>query len=347
MNTPTSKIILPASDTFTRHSEASMVELKDGTLLLAWSKFKGNHDNSKSHIACLLSKDGGHSWGEEKMLIENTAGLNVMSPAIRRLKDGSLGMVYNHRDSIRSARRVFCRSTDEGKSWSEPVIIADGSYITGGHDRLTVLSSGRIIAPLHATEDWDAHYLFVQVARSDDLGKTWELSEPVTVPKVDVAESGVNEPDVVERADGTLLIVMRSAMGTIFRTESFDQGVTWENLGSLEVTAPVAPCICRRIPESDDLLLVWNWKFDALDSMLGKRKRLSVAISSDGGDSWPLAQRKVIEPGEDGCFSYPSCTFYKDQVILTYYAMDEAIDFNFDGPRSLKLMHFPIEWLYT
>jgi sialidase-1 len=348
MRTPTSKIILQADETFSRHSEASMVELKDGSLFLAWSKFAGNHDNSKSHIACTRSTDGAHTWSDERPLIENTAGLNVMSPAIRRLKDGSLGLVYNYRNSVSQACRQFCRSLDEGQTWSTPVRIAVGAYKTGGHDRLTVLSSGRIIAPLHCTDDWDTHYLYLQVAWSDDLGQTWQLSEPLTLPKTDKAESGAQEPDVVERADGSLLMVMRTAMGTIYRAESFDQGETWINLRSLEVTAPVAPCIIRRIPGTDDLLLVWNWIYDPQDPMGGKRRRLTCAISRDGGETWPTESRHILEGSDPDSdfFSYPGCTFYEHQFILTYYHMRSDVNFNFDGARSLKIMYIPIEWMY-
>ena len=323
-----------------------MVELKQGTLLLAWSKFSGNHDNSKSHIASATSEDGGHTWNNERTLIPNKAGLNVMSPALRRLGDGSLGLAYSFRDSKISAKRLFSRSIDEGKTWEAPISITHDGYQTGAHDRLTVLSTGRILAPLHCTKHWDEHYLDIKVARSDDLGQTWQFSNPISLPKLDAAESGAQEPDVVERSDGSLLMVMRTATGSIYRAESFDEGVHWMKIKSADVQSPIAPSIVRRIPDTGDLLLVWNWIYDSTDPMLGRRKRLACAISKDGGDSWPLEYRKILEEGELGCFSYPSCTFYKNQALLTYYAMDETVDFNFDGPRSLKLMHIPLEWMY-
>ena len=346
-NLPSSIVILPADKVFTRHSEASIVELKDQTLLMAWSKFFGNHDNSKSHIAARISEDGGHSWTNERILVPNDAGLNVMSPGLRRLGDGSLGLIYSFRESKKKARRLFRRSFDDGKTWTPSINITEDGYQTGAHDRLTVLSTGRIIAPLHCTQDWDEHYLYIKVARSDDLGRTWKLSDSVTLPKLDVAESGAQEPDVVERTDGSLLMIMRTATGSIYRAESFDQGVHWIKLKSTDIIAPIAPSIIRRIPNSEDLMLIWNWVYDPTDPMLGRRKQLACAISKDGGDSWPMEYRKILEQGDEDCFSYPSCTFYKSQALLTYYVMEEGVEFNFDGPRSLKLMRFPISWLYS
>ncbi len=347
MDRTQSRIILQADENFTRHSEASMVELRDGSLLLAWSKFSGNHDNSKSHIAARISEDGGHTWTNERILVPNDASLNVMSPALRRLGDGSLGLIYSFRESKNKARRLFQRSFDEGKTWTPSINITEDDYQTGAHDRLTVLSTGRIIAPLHCTKDWDEHYLYIKVARSDDLGNTWQLSDAITLPRLNATESGAQEPDVVERADGSLLMIMRTATGSIYRAESFDQGEHWMRLKSTDITAPIAPSIIRRIPNSEDLLLIWNWVYDPSDRMLGRRKRLACAISKDGGDSWPLELRKILESGDPGCFSYPSCTFYKNQALLTYYVMEEEVEFNFDGPRSLKLMRFPISWLYS
>ena len=83
------------------------MELADGRLLLAWSRFSGSHDNARASIIGLISTDGGDTWGEERTLIDNSAGLNVMSPALRRLPDGDIGMLYNFRDSVRQACRHF------------------------------------------------------------------------------------------------------------------------------------------------------------------------------------------------------------------------------------------------
>jgi sialidase-1 len=346
--TPEAYTILESGPSYSRHSEASMVSLNDGSLLLAWSRFAGHHDNAECHIAGMRSVDGGATWTEPSVMIYNDAGLNVMSPALRVLPDRSLGLVYSHRETLRTAHRIFRKSIDNGETWSDPVFITREGYKTGAHDRLTVLSSGRIIAPLHVAEDWDAHYLYVCCALSDDRGQTWCLSKPLMLPQVDVAESGANEPDVVERSDGSLLMVMRTAMGTVFRADSHDGGKSWEKLQSLEVVAPLSPSIIRRIPDSNDLLLIWNWTYDAADPFCGKRRRLSCAVSRDGGKTWPLKLRRVLEgagPDSD-TYAYPSCTFHNGQALLTYYHMKAQTEFNFDCARSLRLMRIPIDWLY-
>lgn len=351
MDTPHGEVILPTSDEYPRHSEASTIRLKNGDILLAWSRFQAtpdadNGDNMRAHVAGMISKDGGHTWGDEYALVENAAGLNVMSPALRYLPNGNIGMVYSHRDSVTDAHRVFRWSEDEGRTWSEPVRISHGAYKTGCHDRLHVLKSGRLVTALHCTDNFHEHYLYGLVAYSDDMGQTWSMSEKLELPRVHGprGSSGINEPDVIQRNDGSLLMIIRTKMGTIFRAESHDEGETWQHLRSMEVVAPVSPSRIEPIPNTDDLLLIWNWNHDASQRMGGTRRPLAVGISSDGGNSWPWSKRKIIEDDPAYTYAYPSCMFLDDKVLLTYHISPA------EGPsgdiRALKVLHIPLSWIY-
>lgn len=353
MQRPQRSMILPATEEYPRHSEATAIKLANGDILLVWSKFKAETsksgklmagDNAKAHIAGMISKDGGHTWQDEYTLIENTAGLNVMSPALARLKDGSLGMVYSHRESKKEAHRAFVRSIDEGQTWSDPIRMTDGAYKTGCHDRFIVLESGRLIAPLHCTDDWDAHHLHVRVAYSDDNGASWTLSDAIELPPVESSgESGCIEPDVVQRSDGSLLMVIRTAMGTQFRAESHDDGTTWQHLRSLEVVSPVAPAKIDRLPD-DKLVLIWNWSYDWHEKLAGLRRPLAIGLSHDGGDYWPWEDRQILEDDPDYTYAYPSCLVLEDELFITYHLT--GVDEPMGHTRSLATMHIPFAWLY-
>jgi hypothetical protein len=347
---PASRTILAADAAHPRHSEASAAALGGGGVLLLWSEFSGAHDNHGSRIAAMESHDGGETWGVRRVVVENTAGINVMSPAVRRLTDGGLGLLYSHRDSATEASRLFSRSDDEGRTWSAPVRLPQAEpYQTGCHDRLTVLDNGRLVAPLHCTADWRAHHLHVRCAWSDDGGATWRLSGPIALPRVsDSGESGCIEPDVAQRADGSLLMAIRTAMGTIFRAESHDGGETWAGLRSMEVVAPVAPSLLRRIPGTADLLLIWNWHYDWREPLAGVRRPLACAISADGGDSWPLERRKILEVDPAHTYAYPSCLFLDGEALVTYHVTPAGEEGTpFAHQRSLRLVRVPLEWLYA
>ena len=182
-------------------------------------------------------------------------------------------------------------------------------------------------------------------------GRTWTIGGALSVPGAarpgDAPRGGCNEPDIVERADGSLLMVLRTWLGTIFRAESGDGGETWTGLRSLEVVSPAAPARITRIPNTDDLLLIWNWSYDPVTGN-GVRRPLACAISSDGGDTWPWSRRRALEDGPSATYHYPSCLFVGDRAFVTYQSSPV-------GPpgarprrvRELRTVWLPTAWLYA
>jgi hypothetical protein len=349
---PRPRLLLPATAERPRNSEASVLELRDGALLMTWSAFRGPGDNDASTVDAMLSHDGGETWGERRTLVENDAGINVMSPALRHLADGSIGLAYSHRDARDDASKRFVRSADGGRTWSEPVTLPQAEpYQTSCHDRMVVLPGGRIVIPLHCSRGFDTHFLVVRTAWSDDGGRTWRLSEPVSLPGAarpgEAPRGGCGEPDIVERADGTLLMVLRTMLGTIFRAESHDGGETWTGLRSMEVVAPFAPSRVARIPGAADLLLLWNWSYDPATGN-GTRRPLACAVSTDGGDTWPWARRKALEDDPAATYHYPSCVFVGDRTFVTYQSTPTTPPGAPRGRvRELKTVWLPIPWLYA
>ena len=350
------KTLVQANEKFSRRDEASLVPLNDRTFLLAYANHEGTSDNDTSDIAAQRFDRNGDPVGDEWILVKSPPdGLNAMSPAIRRLKDGRLGMAYSYRLSTKIARREFCYSTDEGKTWSDPVVVADGQYKTGRHDSLLQLENGTLLAPCHCTDDWDKHYLHVRVSRSTDGGKTWTLGEqkietPYTVwPKNSSYhgvrfESGCIEPFAVQRTDGSILMTLRTGMGTQFFSESFDEGVTWTLPRSLGIVSPVAPAHLTRIPGTDDLLIVWTSSFNLTQRLLGLRHEISAAISKDGGKSWPIEYRKVLINDPDQSNDYAMVKYIDDEAWIVFRSNPGKV--MLQRSVSTKLMKVPISWFY-
>jgi sialidase-1 len=350
-----------------------MVALHDGTILMAYGRFTGRNDpgfsamaasraqryagsyierdNDFGEIAVVkLNRDGAILSPERVIVAAPPDGLNSMNPALLRLPDGRIGLLYSHRISRHLSSRRFLTSTDEGETWSLKAVVCDEGYVSGGHDRFNLLSSSRLLAPLHCTDDWEKHYLHTRIARSDDGGDSWQVSAPLFVPQVIIpsrpgAESGCNEPGIAERADGSLLMTMRTAMGTQFCSESTDGGVTWTNPRTLEISSPSAPAHLSRIPESSDLLAVWNPHYDANEPMNGHRHILLACVSSDGGRSWPQVRRKVLVHDSSCNTDYPAVFFHGREAWITMRRSDhpEVIK----GRMSTCLMRVPLPWFYS
>ncbi len=346
--------VAPATEEATRKSEASLLSLRDGSVLLAYARHAGRSDNDRAPLVARALSPEGQPLGEERVLVPPPdGGFNAMSPALQRLPDGRIGMLFSYRMNVREASRRFMTSADEGVSWSAPVIVADGQYKTGCHDRFTVHSSGRLLAPCHCSDDWDKHHLHVRVAVSDDLGATWTLGAPIELPYVRwpegtvkaSLESGCIEPGIAERGDGSLLMTIRTAMGTQFKSESTDRGTTWSDPRSMEVISPVAPAHISRIPGTNDLLLLWTSDFSSKVNLFGERHTIMACVSSDGGASWPHARRKLLVQDLAHSIDYPSVLYRGGEAWITLrVSTGHGV---LGGLTSTALMRVPLAWFQS
>lgn len=300
---------------YPRHSEGDIIELKDGTLLLAWSRFTGGgNDASTAHIAAVTSKDGGKTWGEPYVIQENTGGQNVMSLSFLRLNSGKIAMFYLEKNSNSDLQVHYRFSADEGKTWG-PVqkIPAPAGYNIVNNDRVIQLNNGRIIVPISFSPDiGKPDPLWVFCMYSDDEGKTWNR----TTPDLHCPKRGAMEPGVVPLADGRVLMVIRNQMGCIYTSMSKDKGATWSEPIPTDIRSPESPATIKRIPRSKDLLLVWNNNYQSERGMGGQRSPLTAAISKDNGRNWINVRN--IEDNPTSHYAYISIDFVKDRVLLTY-----------------------------
>lgn len=349
--------VAKADDTFVRHSEGTTVELKDGRLLLAWIEFTkgtGDSDFFTARIVCKMSKDGGKTWDNSRVLAKPEAGeISAFSPNLLRLKDGRLLFVYMRYLSFSKAKNKYPPATtvamiseDDGKSFAPLATILDAQPITVASHSLKQLASGRIVLPLNRdlSKKGEADHWEAGLAYSDDGGKTWKQSDDW----VDAPKRGAMEPHVEEIKDDHLLMVMRTQMVSVYRAESKDGGRNWSKATSLGVEAPEScPELCK-VPKTDDLLLIWNGsKYDPKwASHFGKRTPLSSAISKDGGKTW--SKPRHIETDSGWAFSNPGAYFTsKGTLFLNYWACkytDKGYMSNF--PIDLKAAIVETKWLY-
>jgi sialidase-1 len=234
---------------------------------------------------------------------------------------------------------VYLRvSQDEAASFEEPVRVTSGSgYHVMNNDRVTMLTSGRLICPVAWTDDVakaGSHFISFCYF-SDDEGRTWRRS----ADQVDQPRRGAMEPEVVELAGGKLLMIVRTQLGHIATSVSTDGGDHWSAPGQLTVSAPESPATIRRIPATGDLVLIWNNTYVASAGHGGKRTPLTAAISSDEGQTWRGPRNLEEQPDEE--YAYTSVTFYRDRLLLSYYVAEGK-----SGRISSRMRSLPVSWLY-
>jgi hypothetical protein len=333
-------LVAPAGPGNQRNSEADILPLKDGRLLLAWIEFYGGKgsDWAPGRISAMYSRDLGRTWGDKFTLQENIADMNVMEPDLLRLRSGKILFIFARKNSEGDCQPFVRISTDDATTFSPPrpmPVDPHPSYTAFNHDRAIQLRSGRILMPLFYTKDYRIDKrIRSRVYYSDDEGQTWRPSR--TIVDVEESRAGAQEPGVVELKDGRVMMWLRAGTGRIHRCYSSDRGETWSQPEPMELDSPLSPQSIKRIPSTGDLLLVWN-------NSPKERFPLTTAISHDEGRTWDHINNLDEDPGHT--YAYTSIEFVRGRVLFTYYAGPPSG--RREGPAwSLKLKSVPVRWLY-
>lgn len=311
-----------------RNSEGDFIRLKDGRWLFIYTHFTGgSSDHAKAFLASRESSDDGKTWTtEDRTVVPNEGGFNVMSVSLLRLKSGEIALFYLRKNSLQDCRPVMRLSRDEAKTWSEPVqcITDEVSYYVLNNNRVIQLANGRLVLPtaMHNFEKGNLLPGRIVVYLSDDGGKTWRRSRTILEHDEKNVRQNFMEPGVVEVSKKKLLMVIRTKLGCQYLSESKDRGETWTTPGPGEIFSPVSPATITKIPSTGDLLLVWNDHAGKPEDYRTRhppiRTPLAAAISRDGGKTW--TKKKLVEAEPDHGYCYTAIAFAGDRVLLGYCA---------------------------
>lgn len=350
---------LNPSPTNARNSEATFVTLKNGRILLAWSKFIGdNHsDFGRGVIAARWSDDGGRTWSTgERVLVRREGATNVMSPSLLRLQDGRIALLYLRKESSRVCVPYIRFSRDEAETFSKPVcVMPEPGYYVVNNDRMIQLSSGRIVIPSslcrhrlpsprtrHLALPGDTHTRVPKAMEtfmacpsliffhlSDDDGRTWMESEN-NFYRCQPDGTGLEEPGVVEMPNGKLWSYARTGIIGIenrntrqWSSFSGDGGVVWSEPEPSRFISPCSPMHVKRIPGTRDLLAVWNdhsGRFKVPRPKPISWGRTPLVSAISRDCGKTWKHHKLVEKSADRGFCYPAIHFAEDAALLSYNA---------------------------
>ncbi len=348
-----------------RNSEGGFAALSDGRIMLAYTRYVGRSwaDEATAVIAARYSEDGGRTWSRrDRVLVENEGRCNVMSASLLRLSDGRLALFYLRKNGHADCRPYMRTSRDEGATWGRAILcIPAPGYFVVNNDRVIQLRGGRLVVPAgwHRTRStaggWGAMADSRAIAiffRSDDGGATWAESKDWWALPVR-SGSGLQEPGVVERADGSLYAWCRTDLGRQWEMTSADRGETWTAPRASRFLAPCAPLSIKRMPSTGDLLAVWNdhdprwrtsraWRAGAWGAKESwGRTPLVAAVSRDDGRTW--RQRRLLEDDPARGFCYTAIHFAEDAVLLAYCCGGHGAAVL----QDMRVRRIPLAWLYA
>jgi hypothetical protein len=291
-----------------RNSEGDLLVVGPGQYVLTYTEFlDDDHDFARARIVARSTTDGGATWSEPVLWRENPEGINAMCPSLLA-RGESWWLLYLRKNGFDDCSGWLATSGDRGRTWEadDRRVTARPGYWVIENARLVRLAGGRLVTAGSHTPVYRRDCSFTaRVLVSDDDGRRWREAGEVTVPD----RWGAWEPDLAELRDGSIVMAVRTALGSPWITRSTDGGESWEPPWPSGLPSPNSPCTLA--PTGDgDLLLVYNHSPEI-------RTPLSLARSGDGGLSWDTLGD--LEDDPDSRYGYASVADEGDDLLLTYY----------------------------
>jgi sialidase-1 len=322
----------------------------------------GRSDSGDIDLLAKRSADGGRTWSDQQIVWDD-GGNTCGNPC--PVVDQATGVIWllltwNHgqdneseikQNTGKDTRRVFItHSEDDGRTWDRPQeITADVKrpewrwYATGpgvGIQLTRGPAKGRLLIPCDHSlvlpepapaeagnpDGYNSHVIY-----SDDHGRTWRLGG--------VIRPAVNECQVVELNDGTLLLNMRNydrSKTTRAIATSADAGLTWSAVRhDPALIEPICQASLLRYPtqsqDSPTRLLFSN----PAHAEPGQRRDLTVRMSEDEGKTWPTSRTLWPGPAAYSCLA----TLPNGDIACLFEAGDKS------PYERIVLARFTRHWL--
>jgi len=340
--TPTAHVVVDGAGYF-----PVLTRLNDGRLA-AVLRGGAPHIGRGGKLDWITSRDQGHTWTPPATLVDTPE--DDRNPAFGQLKSGTLLLGfcilsgYGTNGQLAAARkdRVFdgvyiIRSTDQGRTWSEPRRKPETRRPPGDKNVVSAAVSpyGKIVQLKDGTALMSVYYEATLtdgtqqfqswVFRSTDDGQTWDAPSLIQLDG--------NETALTVLKDGTVLAAIRtSRAGYLKVARSTDGGRNW---------AP-SVAVTKDAEHPADLIQLRDGRVLMTFGERNVPRGIHAWLSSDSGLTWKPEHRQTLAtdaPNVD-C-GYPSSVEIKPGKIATiYYQVDDAK--NAPASAKAKVLHWEV-----
>jgi sialidase-1 len=343
--------------------------------VLAWCEARRDgSDWDDIRILLRRSTDEGKTWSAPQSIVnvpgpkqKNAFALKLKhtdpstvtynNPVLVADRDGTVHLLF----CLEYERAFYQQSKDDGLTWSAPVEITatfdafkrDYAWkvLATGPNHGIQLRNGRLLVPvwLSTGTGGNAHRPSVTATIfSDDGGTTWQAGE-IAVPNTE-EWINPNETVAVELKDGRVMLNVRSESTAHRRlvVTSPDGATGWSTPRFDEaLLEPICMAGLVRYEHDGTSALIFSNPHNLEGGREGEpepgksraRKNLSIKLSPDEGQTWPV--HKLLEEGPG---AYSDLAVTQSGIILCFYGRGTKLGF---AGSSLRLARFNREWLTT
>jgi len=283
---------------------------KSGELLCVFYAGYGHVSNPNeklpkgARIAMCRSSDDGRTWSRVEVVVDTP--IDDRDASIVQLPNGELLVTFMNYDVRRpsgSHKTFTVRSTDSGKTWSEPKMVPTPfSQLVAISTPSRLMPDGRLLLTPYGNNTGDPRrYKHAAVLESRDLGQTW-----TTLAEIKTERPPLLEPDIVRLPD-RLFVMMRPVMTW---SESTDGGRTWSDPKGLGISGD-----CPYLLLTSKNILLCGIRHRPTRST-------SVIYSTDFAKTW-----RGPVPVDNVGGAYPSMVELPDgRILIVYYTEGKGSD---------------------
>jgi predicted neuraminidase len=324
---------------------ANLVKLRNGNLLCFW--FSGTHEG-ESNVAIVMSRlpKGSQQWSNT-VEVDHQEGKSFQNPVAFQTQAGRLWLLHTSQPAGEgqvNAQILFLTSDDAGQTWTtpRPLFTQPGSFTR----HPPILISKKVwLLPMYytpsrtITEGAESHYSAIKL--TSDGGKNWkECRIPLS--------NGLVQQSVLRLKNAHFLGFFRSRYADFIYQSTSTNGCDW--------TPPIPThlpnnnsSIQSAILRDGALVIAFNNSSAGVTrekTGTSARKPLSIALSPDGGKTWPwvrdietgnaAGQPKNTQGAPHEEYSYPSLLQDANGKINVAYSYNR---------EAIKVVQFDEDWI--
>ncbi len=348
-----------------------LVTTSKGTLIAVYDNRYNNSKDLQEDIDIGMSRstDGGQTWQPMKVIMD----MGEYSGRSQRLNGiGDPCVLYDHKTKTiwvaalwmsgsapdkmlwwaskpgmkpeETGQFILTKSTDDGLTWSQPINITsqiknpEWQLLLQGPGSGITMTDGTLVFPAQFKADMGIKALdggqytcHSTIVYSKDQGNTWQIGTG--------AKSNTTEAQVVELADGSLMLNMRDDRNRTDKGETngravavtTDLGKTWTVHKSSNSALQEPNCMASIISVNLEI----NGKmqqvlfFSNPDSKT-ERSHMTIKASLDGGLTWPKTYQ--VELNSEAGYGYSCMSMVDDKTIGILY----------EGVKELYFQKIPV-----